>query len=647
MPTPEATSRCMRIASEPDTPGVAALICAVLFMVICMLSRPVQAALSPDIANGSMTGTPAPNSAAPGWEIAANTPDVVAVEGPFNNTGVDWTPSPDGGTFARLIGHVPPEDREEIQQVVGGFVPGETYTINFQVTNLGFYYDPFNDGGEFSDWRRRPGFIELLLDGASIGTTAVIDAPLTYQAPIQWYPASITFTASAVTHTLKISPRTSDPAGQTAYMAVDGVNFGAEICDNGVDDDSDGLIDAADEDCQDPPSGDEVCNNGIDDDGDGLIDNADPDCSVPDGFQDIKVRCIHQPLYPQAGESVTLRAAAINGEGEQINVEFIEIYEGAIDSPDAVAAGLPEVTYTFTPTGEQFHYGCRIANEWEIATSWRVSEEVLRTVEVGDRERPDIQAIPVAISGYRSNRIDMVFFADGVEYSSPSDPAFQADVYDLIYEGFFTIPWFVQHQWLFNFWIGDATTARSGPNPDDVDEFGNLRCFKTKPDNYDEDYSWADVAALVHTSNCRDGASGGAFSIEMEAARLQVVAHEAGHTPFGMSDEYPAKPSGYYQAGNKPNVFSTEQECRDSAVDRTYEPDDCRLLATDNDGDNWYLPEPDYRSEADRLLRVKDLMQQTGAAELPGGNVVDRYKVGNSEKDRMGWFWTRCVGGDC
>lgn len=47
-----------------------------------------------------------------------------------------------------------------------------------------------------------------------------------------------------------------------------------EICNNGIDDDEDGLIDGEDPDC----FGVEICNNGIDDDGDGSIDQADADC---------------------------------------------------------------------------------------------------------------------------------------------------------------------------------------------------------------------------------------------------------------------------------------------------------------------------------------------------------------------------------
>lgn len=47
-----------------------------------------------------------------------------------------------------------------------------------------------------------------------------------------------------------------------------------EICDDNIDNDGDGLLDAADDDCPNP----EVCDSGADDDGDGAIDCADPDC---------------------------------------------------------------------------------------------------------------------------------------------------------------------------------------------------------------------------------------------------------------------------------------------------------------------------------------------------------------------------------
>ena len=61
------------------------------------------------------------------------------------------------------------------------------------------------------------------------------------------------------------------------------VTAGVEICNNGIDDDADGLVDCADPDCMTSRAcmvvmGMEVCNNGIDDNKDGLVDCADPQC---------------------------------------------------------------------------------------------------------------------------------------------------------------------------------------------------------------------------------------------------------------------------------------------------------------------------------------------------------------------------------
>jgi len=54
-----------------------------------------------------------------------------------------------------------------------------------------------------------------------------------------------------------------------------------ELCDNGADDDGDGLVDCADPECAGTAGClVELCDNGADDDGDGLVDCADPDCAT-------------------------------------------------------------------------------------------------------------------------------------------------------------------------------------------------------------------------------------------------------------------------------------------------------------------------------------------------------------------------------
>ena len=80
-------------------------------------------------------------------------------------------------------------------------------------------------------------------------------------------------------------------AGQTIAVIVDGflgdtgdftlniTELPPEICDDGIDNDTDGLLDCADFDCVGNPSClVEICDNLVDDDADGTIDCADSDC---------------------------------------------------------------------------------------------------------------------------------------------------------------------------------------------------------------------------------------------------------------------------------------------------------------------------------------------------------------------------------
>jgi len=99
-------------------------------------------------------------------------------------------------------------------------------------------------------------------------------------------------------------------------IAPDGA---VEICDNGVDDDGNGLADCGDpacaSECPDAstdadPDGDddappvEICDNGVDDDGNGLADCGDPACAdvCPDG--DASEDAIEDPIPDAAEDSV-------------------------------------------------------------------------------------------------------------------------------------------------------------------------------------------------------------------------------------------------------------------------------------------------------------------------------------------------------
>lgn len=76
-------------------------------------------------------------------------------------------------------------------------------------------------------------------------------------------------------------PFAGTPALGTFAFELVSVTYG---CENGLDDDGDGLIDALDPGCEDPMDDTETndlveCDDGIDNDGDGFADGADPGCS--------------------------------------------------------------------------------------------------------------------------------------------------------------------------------------------------------------------------------------------------------------------------------------------------------------------------------------------------------------------------------
>jgi hypothetical protein len=93
-----------------------------------------------------------------------------------------------------------------------------------------------------------------------------------------------------------------------------------EICDNGIDDDCDNMIDCADSACNFAPNcapTPEVCNNSLDDDNDGLIDCDDPDC-------------VNNPLCAiKGGNCLTAKVVTQSGTFFGDTTGFVNKYMGA------------------------------------------------------------------------------------------------------------------------------------------------------------------------------------------------------------------------------------------------------------------------------------------------------------------------------
>ena len=111
-------------------------------------------------------------------------------------------------------------------------------------------------------------------------TSLTIDVSDSYMGYFEVYQSNSTFIAG----TVSLGGNLAVPAsgvGSNYIVIVKPAIPEIEICDNGLDDDLDLLVDCDDPDCfGDPACVVEICDNGSDDDGDSLVDCADPDCSA-------------------------------------------------------------------------------------------------------------------------------------------------------------------------------------------------------------------------------------------------------------------------------------------------------------------------------------------------------------------------------
>ena len=174
------------------------------------------------IANSSLTGPPTVSVAPPSWFEWQKTPDTVDASGPFNNTGVPWVLSPDGGTFVRAGGSTF-VNSEAIGQVVSGFTPGASYNVTFFQTNLGFEHP------STGAWNGEDGYWELVIDGVSSDTASVLTKPTTSTDPIVWSSDSMSFIAPGATVEIALVSRSVLASGLAAYMGIDNVQVHGSV----------------------------------------------------------------------------------------------------------------------------------------------------------------------------------------------------------------------------------------------------------------------------------------------------------------------------------------------------------------------------------------------------------------------------------
>lgn len=175
------------------------------------------ASAEPVIMNGNMDGNVGMGIAPANWMVAQSTPDVVNQTGPFNNTGIPWTLSPNGGTFARMngVGNI---QSEGISQNVSGFDAGEVYELSFFATNLGFR------NAASGSWTGFDGYFEFYANGDLVATSDSLGKQASATDPIEWVQQTVQFAASSSDLLLEIRAETVGGEFDISYMAIDGLN---------------------------------------------------------------------------------------------------------------------------------------------------------------------------------------------------------------------------------------------------------------------------------------------------------------------------------------------------------------------------------------------------------------------------------------
>jgi hypothetical protein len=272
------------------------------------------------------------------------------------------------------------------------------------------------------------------------------------------------------------------------------------------------------------------------------------------------VQCIHTPVLPQANQTITVTARVVNGSLAPEVAKSIEIVVLNTGRAEPVIAskninGSSSLNYTIGPFTNltTLSYGCHAADNSTSALLFTG----MKTIVIGAFNESS-RAVPVLLTGNRSSNLDILFIADNISFSSPTDPNFLADVERAILL-YYNQSILLQNQNKTNFWIAqDMGQAKNN-------------CESIPPANWNSEYLSFDAAVILHrddsirdcTSNDKEISTANMATLATEGS---ILLHEIGHRPFGLADEYDS--GGSYESSSPwQNVYNGEQVCSTDALD--------------------------------------------------------------------------------
>jgi hypothetical protein len=357
------------------------------------------------------------------------------------------------------------------------------------------------------------------------------------------------------------------------------------------------------------------------------------DVTDPAHAPGLNVRCLHDPIWPDPGQEVTITAEALDDDANLITkgkVDNIEIWIDDKTKPYAttVPSGVNTTSVKYTPPSgaEQITYGCRVLDEGQrVFTGWRV-------VQIGQPKKG--RAVPILYTGPRASRVDIVFIANDDDFTGGNDPQFLPIVHNLIRDGYYAGAsqtrnggrLFLINQDALNFWIA---LDQAHINP--------ANGIITPPDNWAQDYNFAEAGVLLHANfGLRDhaGRSIGIFSTEItNLLPSPILLHETGHTPFGLSDEYCDMKLTYHVADPYPNIYDDPTKCLEDPLASTIQ-DACQQIQENTSA------HPNCKVNYYRLdgasTYFDDLMTDMG-----------HLTPNPADKRRIDWLFDKCTSARC